>query len=95
MGIIDIMAYKVESWSDYNIMIFTLVPFYGFHLFCIGEQKRHFCEAVNWLLCNSNQEGKFLFYAVMLVPTYRFPSHGFICLHCFLFAMLVSVHGFI
>ena len=58
-----------------------------------GTKSGAFCEAVNWLLCNSNQEGKFLFYAVMLVPTYRFPSHGFICLHWFLFAMLVSVYG--
>ena len=49
MGIIDIMAYKVESWSGYNIMIFTVYflrwyPHTGFHLMVplvrIGDQKR-------------------------------------------------------
>ena len=36
--------------------------------FRIGEQKRSFCEAVNWSLCD--QEGKFLF--AMLVPSHDF-----------------------
>ena len=85
---------------DFSWWFQLIFSTYWFHMMVplarIGEQKAAiFCEAVNWLLCNSNQEGKFLFYAVMLVPTYRFPSHGFICLHWFLFAMLVSVHGFI
>ena len=60
-----------------------------------GTKSGAFCEAVNWLLCNSNQEGKFLFYAVMLVPTYSFPSHGFICLHCFFLRCWFQSDGFI
>ena len=44
MGIIDIMAYKVDPWSGYNIMIFTVYFLRWFHLMVplarIGDQKR-------------------------------------------------------